>query len=176
MKTLKDVVEMIVNSMNMPNFSAYDITGLIRHHVEWAKSREKFDIALSPPNSQHWYNIKHEDVRAIIVDMYKSGKLTRKPNGDYYTYNIATPLVPTPKIVSVPTKQVKMVANKSTSNNLADLVYNFVLRKSPAIVSLKQIQSALKRHGNFTCKEISEIKQPLLRLFVNPSLSKSYFQ
>lgn len=170
MKTLKNVVELVIDSINMPVFSAYDITGLVRHHVEWSKSKEKFDITLSPPNSKHWYDIKHNDVRDIVIEMFESGKLTRKPTGNWYSYSVATPITSSP--VPSPTPVTKQ---KTQNGNLSDLVYGYVTRKLPTKVTLKQVQSALKRHGNFTCKEISECKPKNLRFYINPSLSKSYF-
>jgi hypothetical protein len=179
MKTLENVVKMIIDSINMPNFSAYDITGLVRHHVESRKSVEKFDIKLSPPNSPHWYDVRHNDVKQIVENMLTDGDLSRVSNGSYYLYNKnqvpvvadlshAIAIAPTPIQATVPVPPPVVAksapSGAKTYHSLTGYVYQYLKNKSPESVTAKQVQSAIKRKGNFKCSDIVAIKHPNIEI------------
>jgi hypothetical protein len=161
METLKDMVTSVVNNFNYPTFSTYDITCRIRQLVEYYRSFQEFDIPLSSPMSKRWYEIEHDAVNRIVQDMFREGKLTRTLSGDgshvkYYEYS-------------------KPITNATQSqlDTLPEYIISYLKNTACGFASAKRIQSALKRKGNFTCKQISSITDPRIEIFEGTCASRN---
>jgi len=88
MKTLSDVVVPLVKEMakNGEQFSAHDVT------VEARKSINSMsDIFNLPTTYDHQgrsvYDVKHNEVKDIVNDVFRDGDLERVFNGTYFVYS-----------------------------------------------------------------------------------------
>ncbi len=161
-EAVKSVAENLLTSKS--GFSIYDITSEIRN---LCNSGQLTLSNVSTFNSQNGprFNVRHVEVKQLFLDMFQNNEFSNlrfdfNPAG-YNVYSAVTPSTPapsTPTPVSTPAS-VPTPSLNANQSNLIPVIGKYLKNKlsNGQSVTLKQIQSALKRHGNYKCDEIRQL-------------------
>lgn len=172
--TLQTAVALAIRDLlPLGPFSAFDVTQLIRVQVD--KDYELSDVfdfgILDDEDGTEFTEVSHEDVKAIVVEMFDNGLIdaTRgygTKNGNsfvQYTPNAAGIKVATGPILT------PAVGAQPSTDPLLGKIQSYLTNKGSA--TIKQIQSALKING-ITCEDIAKILQLSSAAQLNDSISK----
>lgn len=161
-----EVVETFVNDAK--SFSIHDITKEVRRR-ENAGLYEFYDLL---ENDDGGFDIEHDDVKVEFeyfltnpVD-YDLNLAVTHADG----YRLFTPVVD--KVVS-PNAYVNISADPTFTDSVKDKITDYLTGRHR---SIKQLQSRLKREGNFTCAELKAylISEGILDTSkVNPKIADS---
>lgn len=159
--TLTEAIIDTINELKVGgSLSAYEITSAIR------KDANAGDIALpgleakaNPAGIKYWVN--HEAVKTIIDGLLADGTLANLGltnthfNGTYRVFEFGTvQAAPTP----VPNTAAVIVPTNPTTATVSPVIQriNSYLANNPGVVTLKQIQSAVRVNG-LSCKDFYDI-------------------
>lgn len=142
MKTLIDIVTPLVLALAQDGeqFTAHDVTKETRKAVNLLCERENLDLPAASWCVDHTYEVNHDDVRAIVQNMYREGKVDRVFNGTYFTYYASAPAKPTP----VKHSNIEDVVIQDPEHDLADRIYKYIIRRGAR--PLSHIQGNVCRH------------------------------
>lgn len=179
--TLKDAVEAVVADFASQGkqFSAYDVTKEIR-----SRSKNQYDITDAVDYGSGYKEVEHTKVRSFVHS------LIRSKGSDFQTDNRMGYIVYTPvangssssvaSFVGAPAATIQQapVATLGTvlPSDAKDKAIAYLANSGGGWRTLKEVQSVLKRSGNFTCQQIYNTLSKTARVAIGPNrnaLSKS---
>lgn len=155
-ESIKLTVETLLNTVG--SFSIHDITASIREKA----NNGEFEITDVPTfGSPTRFNIRHNEVRTSFLNMLSAFALVSNFNGTYNVYSAdpASPLATIPSPTSVPSVSVPTFSvSQCMGSSAVSAAMDYINKKASnrVGVTIKQVQSALKRYGNFRCQEIAD--------------------
>lgn len=153
MITLNQAISNVVSDFlaQGKSFSAHDVTTEIRNRV----NNFTIDVIDAPPSTEGYpRHISHDTVRAALVADHSTLGLTRQWAGNHWEYagvnqNSTVNAVPVTSTAATP----------ATNSRVDSRAINYVKSKLAANnpVTLKQVQSTLKRDGHVTCAYLADL-------------------
>ncbi len=146
------------------SFSAHDITKELRNQVN-ANNLRLTDLDEEMVGGVTTQRIDHDKVRTQVREVYESNvlPLDRDFGRGFMLYvpRSASPAIsnPTPSL-SVPTPQITSPTFRQSPNFPVQRYLSNKFRKSQA-PTLKQIQSAIRRKGSWTVRELKDVCESL---------------
>lgn len=143
--TFESAVQTVINDFvsNNKSFSLHEVTQEVRRRVNTG------EVVLSdgqPSSEGYPAQVNHDDVKTVFGNMGLTLNVSYA-NG----YRMFSPVTVTTPAAPAPT-------NSSSSSNIVwDHIKNYLDNKKGQPVTLKQIQSTLRRVGKLTCDDIANL-------------------